>query len=198
VSTLLQQIKEFEENEPLTREELTKAIGAIISKLAETKDHKVHDRLAKHADLVREVTRLFANDKFWHKEMEANKAMAKLFRLDPLIQSNNPTVRKIGYTMGAVLMTRVTSIDLVDIVDTDFAMEKINQCLCKYIINQHYKLREHFDDQFDEVHDRLSDFQKKLNRDINKINEALEARLKSTPGTPKPDFTPTRKNSSRH
>lgn len=63
--------------------------------------------------------------------------------------------------MGAVIMTKVQNLDLSDIVNSDFSMEKISQALLKYVLNSEAKMRQYFDDQIDEVHDRISQVARK-------------------------------------
>jgi hypothetical protein len=99
-----------------------------------------------HAELVKECTRLLVKDKAWIDAIEEDKHLAGVFKLDRLIQSSDSIVRKVGVNMGAVLMSRVSCLELADIVEEDHSMEKIGQALLKFVLNQHLKLRQHYDD----------------------------------------------------
>jgi hypothetical protein len=101
-----------------------------------------------------------AKDKLWAAIFDKNKALTRIFKLDQLILSNDMNVRKVGTHMGAVLMSRVLSLDLTDISDNDTVMERINQTMLKFVVSQHNRLRNHYDAQIDEVHDRFSEFEK--------------------------------------
>ena len=79
-----------------------------------------------HADIVQEVTRLFAKDPFWHRVISQNHELAKVFHLDTLIRSKDKQIMKIGINLGALMMAEVPSLELDEIVDDDFSMEKIN------------------------------------------------------------------------
>ena len=68
-----------------------------------------------------------------------------------LIRSKDKQVMKIGINFGALMMTEVRCLELDEIVDDDYCMEKINQALCKYVINSHWDLYEHFDDRTNEI-----------------------------------------------
>ena len=83
---------------------------------------------------MKECTRLFSTDSPWHEAIENNKPLAKSFHLDPLIQQPNPVIKRVGITMGATIMMRVPKIDLAEVVNNDYSMDKINQGLLKYVI----------------------------------------------------------------
>jgi hypothetical protein len=50
-------------------------------------------------------------------------------------------------------------------------MLKINQALIKFVMNQHGKLRKYYDDQIDEVHERLALHEKEFSRKVRKVAE---------------------------
>jgi hypothetical protein len=109
MTLLLTKVIEFQENELLTRDDLLRILGDVIRTLTVKPSP---EKLTKHADIVKECTRLLARDKYWHKALESNKARAKVFALDNLICSKEPNVSKIGITMGAVLVSRVSNVEL--------------------------------------------------------------------------------------
>lgn len=47
--------------------------------------------------------------------------------------------------MGSLMMVKISNLELVDIVDEDYSMEKINQALTKYFINSQVKMRTRID-----------------------------------------------------
>lgn len=86
--------------------------------------------------------------------------------------------------MGGLLMTTVQSLELSDIVKYDYSMEKINQALLKYVINSNIKLRDHYDNQIDDVHERFTFFEltsgkvlKSLESQVNKLDTEVRVRL---------------------
>lgn len=96
--------------------------------------------------------------------------MAKVFMLELLIKSNNKQVSKTGMGMGALILIRVTDLELADVVEDDYCMEKINQAMLKYLINSNKKLLTHFDDSIEDLHDRCSEIEKKQGQiNANKI-----------------------------
>lgn len=52
-----------------------------------------------------------------------------------MINASEFNFRKIGVNMGALIMMKVPNIDLLDVVYTDFAMEKIGHALIKYVLS---------------------------------------------------------------
>lgn len=85
--------------------------------------------------IVQECTRLMARDELWRQAISNTKRFAKFFFLDALIGHAETSFRRIGESMGALLMAKIPSLELSDIVNDDYSMEKINQALLKYIIN---------------------------------------------------------------
>jgi len=84
---------------------------------------------------VRECARLFANDILWQNAIKENKAFAKAFFLDALIeQEEDLSFRKTGQAMGALLMVKIPELELPDIVNEDYSMEKINQAIMKTVL----------------------------------------------------------------
>jgi len=84
---------------------------------------------------VRECARLFTNDILWQNAIKENKAFAKAFFLDALIeQEEDLSFRKTGQAMGALLMVKIPELELPDIVNEDYSMEKINQAIMKTVL----------------------------------------------------------------
>jgi hypothetical protein len=84
---------------------------------------------------VRECARLFNNDILWQNAIKENKAFAKAFFLDALIeQEEDLSFRKTGQAMGALLMVKIPELELPDIVNEDYSMEKINQAIMKTVL----------------------------------------------------------------
>jgi hypothetical protein len=84
---------------------------------------------------VRECARLFTNDILWQNAIKENKAFAKAFFLDALIeQEQDLSFRKTGQAMGALLMVKIPELELSDIVNEDYSMEKINQAIMKTVL----------------------------------------------------------------
>jgi hypothetical protein len=88
-----------------------------------------------HALIVSEFIRLLQSWDPWPGVMDQNKHLARSFKLDALIACPDPTMKKIGLTMGALLMVKVTNLELSEVVDSDYSMEKINQSILKYVIS---------------------------------------------------------------
>lgn len=68
------------------------------------------------------------------------------FFLDELINSENEVYNRIGEAMGSLLMVKIPDIEVRDIVQDDFSMEKITQAVMKYLLNNHTKLRTRVDE----------------------------------------------------
>lgn len=85
--------------------------------------------------IVKECARLLARDELWRQAIANTKRYAKFFFLDALIGHAETSYRKIGEAMGALLMVRIPSLELSDIVNEDYSMEKINQAILKFVIN---------------------------------------------------------------
>lgn len=84
---------------------------------------------------MRECARLFTNDILWQNAIKENKAFAKAFFLDALIeQEEDLSFRKTGQAMGALLMVKIPELELPDIVNEDYSMEKINQAIMKTVL----------------------------------------------------------------
>jgi hypothetical protein len=64
--------------------------------------------------------------KAWIEIMASDLSFASALQLDPLILSQDMTVRKVAVTMGALIMTKVPGIRLEEIVSDEFSMNKIN------------------------------------------------------------------------
>ena len=142
---LLHRIEAFDDNEEeLTHLEIMTVLKTVLSSISKY-DPKFPQREANHADIVKECTRLFVRDKLWQKTLEGNKAFAKAFYLDSLIGSNDPEIKKIGEAMGSLMMVKISNLELADIVNEDYSMEKINQALTKYFINSQVKMRTRID-----------------------------------------------------
>ncbi len=142
---LLHRIEAFDDNEEeLTHVEIMTVLKTVLSSISKY-DPKFPQREANHADIVKECTRLFVRDKLWQKTLEGNKAFAKAFYLDSLIGSNDPEIKKIGEAMGSLMMVKISNLELADIVNEDYSMEKINQALTKYFINSQVKMRTRID-----------------------------------------------------
>ena len=55
--------------------------------------------------------------------------------LDALIeQEEDLSFRKTGQAMGALLMVKIPELELPDIVNEDYSMEKINQAIMKTVL----------------------------------------------------------------
>lgn len=150
---------------------MTKAISDVLVTLA---DPTSPEKLFKQADIVKECTRLLAKDSLWTQAIEQNKEQAKAFHLDSLIGSVDTNLKKIGVTMGAVIMSRVANLELAEVVSEDYSMEKINQTLLKFVLNQNIKMRLHFDDNIDDVYEEFNKFEKKSGKEIKHLNAKLE------------------------
>ena len=123
---LLHRIQAFDDHEnELTRADMMQVLKTVLTTLSKY-DPKFPLRQANHADIVKECTRLFVNDSLWQKTIEANKPLAKAFFLDALISSEDPNIKKVGEAMGSLLMVKLPSLELADVVDDDYSMEKIN------------------------------------------------------------------------
>lgn len=138
--------------------QVLKTVLSTISKY----DPKFPDRQSNHADIVKECIRLLVKDTVWHKTIETNKNLAKNFFLDSLISSDDPKIKKIGETMGSLLMVKIPLLELDDIVDEDYSMEKINQAMLKYFINSQIKFREKIEQNehdIEELHERCTEIE---------------------------------------
>jgi hypothetical protein len=80
-----------------------------------------------HLTIVRELTRLAATDTQLHEAIAADKSLARAFQLDALIAFKDPAVQKVGAVMGALLISKIDSLELVDVVGTEYSMEKVTQ-----------------------------------------------------------------------
>lgn len=57
-------------------------------------------------------------DKNWQAAFEADRQLAKIFQLDALICSSNAEFKKVGITMGSLLMMIMLQIQIEEIVDS--------------------------------------------------------------------------------
>jgi hypothetical protein len=120
LSLIVQQLQKLHSLDPaIAREQLTLGIKSVLQSPGQ-------ESLKLNAEIVKECTRLFANDNLWHKSFESNRSLRSSFNLDPLIHSKDAIIRQIGLTMGAVIMSRVVNAELVDIVSSEYSMEKIS------------------------------------------------------------------------
>jgi hypothetical protein len=70
-------------------------------------------------------------------------------------------MKKIGITMGVLLMTGTPGLELQDVVDDDYCMEKINQALVRYIIDSYANTETYIAGQkMDVVHLSYEDIEK--------------------------------------
>lgn len=159
---MLHRIEAFDDNEEeLTRAEMMQVLKTVLSTISKY-DPKFPLRQSNHADIVKECTRLLVKDTIWHKTIETNKNFAKDFYLDSLISSEDANIKKIGEAMGSLLMVKIPNLELDDIVDEDYSMEKINQALLKYLINTQVKFRlrvEHAEHDIEELHERCTEIE---------------------------------------
>jgi glutamate mutase epsilon subunit len=58
--------------------------------------------------------------------------------------------------MGALLIVKVSRIELHEIVNEENSMDKIGQALLKYIIDSHVRLRRYFEGLSEEVKERCN------------------------------------------
>jgi hypothetical protein len=129
--------------------ELTVKLGEVIGTLAK----KVSPaRMTKHADIVRECTRLIAHDEDWIEAIEANMQLARMFNLDLLICSPDANVRQVGVNMGAALLISVQGLEVEGVVTRDYSKEKINQTLTCQILQSNFDIRQSVDEKFDVMH----------------------------------------------
>jgi hypothetical protein len=80
------------------------------------------------------MKRLLAKDTLMHDAIAADKTLARVFQLDALIAFKDPNVQKVGVGMGALLLNKVDSLELTDVVDSDYAQAKIAQTLVRFLI----------------------------------------------------------------
>ena len=135
MTTLLKRIQVFEQNEAeLSRENLSKVLGVVMKTLITPGMTKLPNTIYIHADIVKECMRLFSKDTLWHKAIEKEHDFASKFQLDTLITANDQNISKIGINMGALLILKVPALELSEVVNDDFSMEKISQALLKYVL----------------------------------------------------------------
>lgn len=135
MSSLLKRIQILDQTEQeLSRENLSKVLGVVMKTLITPGMTKLPNTIYIHADIVKECLRLFAKDTLWQKALDLNHDFAKKFQLDTLITSNDMNISKIGINMGSLIMLKVPSLELSDIVSDDYSMEKISQALLKYVL----------------------------------------------------------------
>jgi hypothetical protein len=134
----------------------------------------------KHAVVVAELTRIFANDKVWYKLIEDNKQFAKVFQLDSLILCPDPAIHRIGVRMGSLIMARVKNIEFVDVVTHEESKSSITFAIIKYIVDLSFFMRDRLDDEVNELHDRADEFEEfileshdKLKHSIMVVNERV-------------------------
>jgi hypothetical protein len=84
--------------------------------------------LQTHTTIVLEMQRLLSLDSNNNlsKAIEQSPQLAMVFQLDILIKAEDFNLKRIGIAMGALLMTRVTNLDLSHVVHEDYCMEKIS------------------------------------------------------------------------
>lgn len=57
--------------------------------------------------------------------IQAEPSYADCFFLDPLVESKDPKLKKVGVDMGALLMMKVPSLEVTDVAAKDYSQEKI-------------------------------------------------------------------------
>ena len=118
---LLQKIDNFEGLEGLmAMEDVYKVISIVCESQTELPENPDYpERLVNHAAVVKELARIFSQDKNWQITIEANQKLAKTFRLDSLIGSHNPEQRKLGCGMGSLLMMKLPRLQIEDILERE-------------------------------------------------------------------------------
>jgi len=99
--------------------------------------------------------------------------LARSFHLDSLLKSGNEQFKKVGESMGAILMVKVPDLELPDIVTDDYSMEKINQALIKYVLNSQIKNAK----QIASHDEHLDDLQ----AEVTELSERIEKVMIDTP-----------------
>lgn len=67
--------------------------------------------------------------------------------------------------MGSLLMVKIPDLEVRDICEDDFSMEKISQAMLKYILNNLIRVRERADDH----DDTIDDLQNQINALATKV-----------------------------
>lgn len=105
-------------------------------------------------------------------------SLARVFQLDALIGSSDQNVRKIGVSMGAVIMSRVADIELEQIVEKESSMQRISHGVLKYVVSSQRKMLLYCADQLDDVHERFTQFEESTDALISnfqsKISKVVE------------------------
>ena len=92
--------------------------------------------------------RIFTQDIGWQAEIAKDPTLAKGFQLDFLINSEDVPNRKVGISMGVLLMMKLSKLQLEDFVDEDYSMIKINQAMTRFYTS--YQTRSEREIQFEE------------------------------------------------
>ena len=108
------------------------------------------------------MARLLAYDKIhWLKAMETNPALANVFLLDLLINANNVNMKKIGVSLGVLLITKVSNFQISDIVQDDRSVMQITSSILRYLIKAQRTFQDYVEDEIDDVHERINIFEQK-------------------------------------
>lgn len=119
----------------VSRQNITKFLGGVIATLGGDPA-----KLASHAAIVKECTRLFQSDELWHRAIAKNKSYAKSFNLSALINSGDRFFRTYGEQFAALMMVKVQGLETYDIADDDTSIDRINQALLKFVISNQAKI----------------------------------------------------------
>ncbi len=68
------------------------------------------------------------------------KSLAGVFHLDALIKSKDKNIKKVGEGMGFLMIIKLSSLELSDIVSDTDSMMHVNHALLRYVITMITKL----------------------------------------------------------
>lgn len=117
----------------LTRTEMTDVLSIALQRVSQYHP-RMPEREFLHASIVKECSRLLSSDELWHNVFKNEAKYLKIFNLDALFGQEDPAAKKVAESMGSLLMIKVPNIDLSDIVDEDYSMEKISQSLLRLLM----------------------------------------------------------------
>lgn len=93
-----------------------------------------------HGAIIRECTRIFQIDSLWQQTIAQNKKLARAFHLEPLLLSNNSTLRAIGETMVQLMIVLIPNIDIGDIVEENM-IHKVQTLMVKSLMDSQVGMR---------------------------------------------------------
>lgn len=117
----------------IKREDMTDVFRVVLQNVSQY-NPRFPNRPLQHVAIVKECTRFLNVDEPWQAVFKKDKGLVRMFCLDPLFTAPEPAVRKIAEQMGCMLVVKVPGLDMSDIVEDDYSMQKISQAITKLLI----------------------------------------------------------------